>query len=334
MKVLATVPIWGEGYVDRFLRFTLPSLRQPGNLPAVMAAGHELEVVLYTSHEDAARLGPALSGEGIRWALHPLASREEPFFASCHGGTMMKDLFQRGFDLAWGQQAIFVPICADAVFSDNYLRSAVDMVTVGGKRAAMTQGGGANVQVIGDALDAMITDGVMRAPPRELMRVWLRAVGYGVNIPTWPGTRLYPPQIFFPVGEHGAIMRCCHVYPAALRAQRHAVMQYCPDNDLVEKTLDDYQHVGWMDNTDAGWFFGLAEPQHPSLLPAHPVGDTSLENFCGRWMSPWKAKYYGTKFLWHDGEMPPEDVATASAASDVVIDEILETYRAVGGTFI
>lgn len=330
MRIVVAIPIWGSGYVDRFLRYALPSLRAPGNLPA-LAAGGELEVVLYTDGVGAHRLAPAMIESGLPHRFAVMAPNvEEPPFAGCHGGTMMKQLFQHGFDLAWERQAAFVPVCADAVYSDRFFASALRIVE-GGKRCAMTQGGGVNVATIGPVLEAMMCDGVMNAPPRRLMAEFLRAVEYGVHLPTWPGTQLYPAQMFWPFGRHGAVMRVCHCYPAMLFAQRHAVMRYSPDNDLAELTLGSPDEIGWMNDSDLGFFFGLAEPGHASLEEAKPAGDTSLENFCRQWMSPWKARYFEQRICWHDDD-EMADSQHAVAASDAVIEHIMSTYHAVGGT--
>ena len=106
-------------------------------------------------------------------------------------------------------------------------------------------------------------------------------------------------------------------------------MSYSPDNDLTELVLDRYEDVAWLDDSDGGFFFGLAEPGHASLEEAKPAGDTSLENFCRQWMSPWKARYFETRVVWHDGEADPGELDAAKAASDAVIDEIMACYRSV-----
>ena len=328
MKIVVAVPIWGAGYVDRFLRYALPTLRAPGNLPA-LAARHDLELTLYTDAADAERLTPALSTCGLPYSIELQGpSPDAPPFAGCHGGTMMKQLFQRGFDRAWERGAAFVPVCADAVYSDRFFASALERVEAGA-RAVLTQGSGMNVATIGPALDSIKSDGVIAAEPRRLMRAFLEGAGYGQHLPTWPGTRLYPAQMFWPAGRHGVVMRCCHMYPAMLVANRHAVMSYSPDNDLTEIVLDRYEDVAWLDDSDGGFFFGLAEPGHASLEEAKPAGDTSLENFCRQWMSPWKARYFETRVVWHDGEADPGELDAAKAASDAVIDEIMACYRSV-----
>ncbi len=338
MKIIVAVPIWGEGYVSRFLKYALPSLRQPGNLPA-LAAAHDVEIVLYTSHEDAIRLAGGVSNTGLNFRIEPLASLADPFFAHCHGGTMMKDLFQRGFDLAWGQQAAFVPVCADAVYSDGFFASAAHLVIDEGYRAAMTQGAGVNVETIGPALRMMTgDDGIMRAPPRDLMAAFMSAVRHGLDLPTWPGTQLYPAQFFTPF-QGGAVMRCCHMYVAMIRAHRHAVMQYSPDNDLAEKVLNSPADIGWLTDSDNGFFFGLAVPLHASLQPACPQGsqnvspEQALQDFCRYWVSPWKYTYFDQHVVWHDGAYAGSEggLVAAMVASDAVVAHIQGVYREIGG---
>lgn len=328
MRLFVVIPIWGSRYVDRFLAYALPSLMAPGNLPA-LAGQFDLEVLIYTSEEDAARLREPLAATGLFSTFKVLGSISAYFFASCHPGTMMKQLFQMGFDRAFEAGAAFAPVCADAVYSDGFFAIA-GAIVCSGKRAAMTQGSGVSIAAIGPFLDKYHHDRVMAIEPRVLMDAFMKAAGHGEHLPTWPGTRLYPAQIFWPVGERGAVMRCCHMYPVILAPDRHIAMWYSPDNDLVERALTDYEQIGWLDDSDQGFFFGLADPGHASLEPAKPAGDTSLENFCRCWMSPWKARYFGEIITWHSNIVDDsEEWTMALEESNVVVGEILETYRRV-----
>lgn len=331
MKYQVTIPLWGANYVDRFLRFTLPTLRAAGNLPALKHGAREMDVIFYTDAADATRLAPAIHDAGFPHKFVILAPGPGEGVLGGHGGTVMKQLFQRGFDRAWEDGSVFVPVCGDVVYSDLFFDSAAAMMEEG-RGAVLTQGAGINVEVIGPELDRLKLDDVTAMAPRDLFRLFFRLAGYGQHMPTWPDTRLYPAQIFFPIGEHATLMRCAHMYAAMVKPDRHAVMDYSHDNDLVEKVLTSPEQLGWLDDSDRGFFFGLAEPASASLAPAAPQGDQSLEHFCRRWLSPWKARYFGHSILWHDGTaLHPEDAQAAMLLSDSVVDEILTTYRAVGG---
>lgn len=53
MALIVTVSmVWGPSFIDTFARFGLPSLLQPGNVPALKAAGHEVEHMVYTIRDD------------------------------------------------------------------------------------------------------------------------------------------------------------------------------------------------------------------------------------------------------------------------------------------
>jgi len=56
VRLLVNVPVWGDRYVDRWLRWSLPSLMADGNLPA-LARRAEVTVQVVTRPQDAARLG-------------------------------------------------------------------------------------------------------------------------------------------------------------------------------------------------------------------------------------------------------------------------------------
>jgi tetratricopeptide (TPR) repeat protein len=54
-RILVVLPIWGRDHVDIFLRYTLPLLLEPGNLPA-LARDFDLFFPVFTTKEDEARL--------------------------------------------------------------------------------------------------------------------------------------------------------------------------------------------------------------------------------------------------------------------------------------
>lgn len=322
MRLLAVIPCWGAGYVDRLLRYTLPSLRSPGNLPTLAARFEDFRCVIYTKASEASQVACGLPDDGP----FEVQVLDDGSFGG-HPGTAMKQLFQRGFDLAWAEGAAFAPICADAVYVDGLYASAASLLLDEGKSAAMTQGAAADVSVIGPWIDGAVVDGRLAWTTREAMFAFMHQGG---RLPTWPGTRRYPAQVFFPFAG-GAVMRCAHMYTVMIKPDRHAVMAYSHDNDLAEKVLTDPAQIGWLEDSDDGFFFGLAEPASACLADAAPPGDGALETFCRTWLSPWKAGYYDRRIVWHEDEVDLTALAPALAlaASDVVVAEILDAYRRV-----
>jgi hypothetical protein len=322
MKAVAVIPCWGAGYVDRLLRYTIPSLRSPGNLPVLAERFEAFRTIIYTKGSEAAQIAKGLPDD-LPFEVTVL---DDATFGG-HSGTVMKGLFQRGFDLAWSEGAAFVPICADSVYADGLYATAARMLLDEGHAAVLTQGAAADVSLIGPLLDDFSRSGVLDLTTRELIGPFFRCGG---RLPTWPGTRKYPAQICWYYGDptisRGAVMRCCHQYAVMIKPDRHAIMAYSHDNDLTELVIDSYDRVGFITDSDQGFFFGLAEPGNLCLADAEPPGDGSLDAFCRQWMSPWKARYLEQKIIWHETDLTGQE-SSAIAASDVVIDEILTAYR-------
>ena len=320
MKILATLPIWGDEYVGRFLRYTLPCLVAPGNL-AALARDHGVLLVVFTGGQEAARLREPLERSGIDYYFLPLPER----YDRRHSGTVMKEAFQRGFDIAWKGGCAFAPLCADVVYSDGFFTAAMALLK-GGKRAVLTQGG----VVARSAFDLERPTLHPGAPPRHLMKNFLAVTAHGKRLPKWPGYSNYPAQLFWPVGEHGLVMRACHLYPVLLLPERHAVMTWSHDNDLVERALTSLDHVAYMDDSDQGFFFGLHEDGHASAAIDRPVATIAvLEQFCREWVSPWKARYWQHDFVWHDGEMDADHLLIAKTQAARTINNLVAMWERV-----
>lgn len=68
VRLVVNVPVWGERYVDRWLRWSLPSLMAEGNLPTV-ARWVEVVVQVVTSPVDAERFGSEELVNELRWLV-------------------------------------------------------------------------------------------------------------------------------------------------------------------------------------------------------------------------------------------------------------------------
>lgn len=334
------VPCWGPSYAQRFRDYCLPSLLASGNLPA-LAKRTLVTLKVLTTTADALifRDSPAWTYASHLLPNHAIAvclanSREYAPFKGCHAGTMMKNLMQIGFNEAWQSQHIFAPVCCDAVYSNHFFDSAAKILE-SGKRVAMTQGSGMRLETIKPYFDrTKPVDGhilQLELEPREFFAEFYRCTRYGETLPTLPGTMCYSAQVFWPINNHAVLMRCAHMYAALLDPTHYGVMAYSHDNDLVERTLDHYDQIGWIDDSNAGFFIGLSEPGHPSeFVPDHPTDTPSFEAFCRQWLSPWKCQYVTKNILWHDGT--PEDAArtsqlwAAQAAADNFVQSMLAMY--------
>ena len=55
MKVKIVLPVWGDKYIDTFIKYTLPSQLDSSNIPK-LSQSHKIKYTLYTTKQDLNRL--------------------------------------------------------------------------------------------------------------------------------------------------------------------------------------------------------------------------------------------------------------------------------------
>lgn len=338
-RVIATLPIWGAGYVRRFTDLALPSLLAPGNLPA-LADRFSVELLIYTTSEDARRLraAPGLAAAArfceVRIVIVAPSGDRMP---EAHGGTMMKRLHQQGFDAAFEEGAGFMPLCADNVYGDGSL-AALGAALRAGVRAVMVIGVSAPPELRTILEGYPLVDGTLSITRRDLARHVLDLTGLRTAPSSWDGRPFtnHPATLGWPAG-HGRLNHCFHLGCALIFPERHGVMRYSTDNDLAGLALTAVDRCAYLTDSDDFLAVGIDLPGKGDANPDNappPAGEASPE-FVADWMKTWAGpfnrEFFKRRFWLHDGLLTEVQRAAAIAAAAPVVDRILAAARRSDG---
>lgn len=113
---------WGSPFVSWFSRFALPSLMSPGNVPALIAAGHEVKMTVFTNQNDM----PAIIEAG---AFHGAKLRVEAFQLEKPATlrAVQAELLITAATRAMADDAYFVPASAVTIWADGSLTNCVNV---------------------------------------------------------------------------------------------------------------------------------------------------------------------------------------------------------------
>jgi hypothetical protein len=224
MRISANVVAWGPGFVDRLLRWALPGLMAPGNLPA-LAARHQLDLRVYTTPADHAALDGSPLFARLR-ALMPvrlldvglLEADPDPLFSGWAGGKFrtMSLCHLDAIRAAAEADAGLVFLVPDNLYSDGALAQVADRIDEGFRAVLMAPfpvlAPGflpACVQAFADA-----QDGSRPMPARGLARLAL-AHSHPWNRDMVPGPERFriASHLHWPVPGEGILARVWHLHP-------------------------------------------------------------------------------------------------------------------------
>jgi hypothetical protein len=319
--ILWAIPIWGQKYVERWLRYGLPSMLAPGNLPALRDR-FPVDVVLFTDEQSA----PALK------AACPFKVYTVPieYGRSQKYGPMIRS-HNQALVWAWREDLGIIFGLADSFYADGTF-AEVGRLVASGKRAVLTQG----LNVIEEALPPLdpatrTRDLIRIAAPilhaRSWQQIWMGGTFLAGRVAT-PGTML------FPLGDHGFIMRVFHVYPLFLYPERQVVSGLSIDSwHLLGAALSNPEaSCGWLDDSDLGCFIDIASESDAMGREGelHALGIDYARRWVDDFAAPfnrWAARH---KIWLHDG-VDRRDWSHVERESDEIISAILTPSSQTAG---
>lgn len=312
--ILWIIPIWGDEYVDRWLRYGFPSMMTPGNLPALMRQ-FPVDVLLLTGDADAARLRAAC----------PFKISAVDVHRDGNSYSTMTRVHNTALNLAWKNDLGIVFGLADSLYADGTFAEVGRLVTEG-RKAVLTQG----LNVIEERLPPHMPAALL---PRDLMRLAIPNLHRRSRYQIWTdgefsaGDIPNPSVIMSALGKHGFIMRCFHVYPLFLKPERHVQVEFTIDGwELLGKALDELEsNCGWLDDSDKGCLIDIAPERDEKATGGVPrrLGAAYVrEQWMPRFTAPFNHWAVRHKVWLHDG-VNLDDWRHVETESDAIVNELL-----------
>ena len=138
MRIRLVTVVWGQEYVDTFIRVGLRSLLSKGNIPD-LAAAHEVVYTIYTTHRDAETLEQAPAFARLRESANVSLSLFDPSEIDTTNYGEHGTFWWRAVDLARRNGEVLFFIIPDLLYANGTLMRWAERF-VEGKRAIFTIG--------------------------------------------------------------------------------------------------------------------------------------------------------------------------------------------------
>lgn len=266
------VPVWGERYVNAFLRRGLPALRAPGNFDTCRAG---LSLHLLTRPEDAERLRRAPEVAAVARALPVEVRVPARVDFTRQGYTAFNACYLEAMRRAYRERAAVIPLTADQIWSAGSLEHLLERAEAGAK--AVLAAGLRVLESAGPHVETALAVSGAGIAAQSLARLalahlhpWDRALIHDAR------NRAQPASFqLWQAGEHGLLLRCLHLHPAYLDLSRWpgALRRTIDAASLVRRQCPDRSRLHVVTSSDQAMHISLAPPEQSAHLVAYPRGD-------------------------------------------------------------
>lgn len=339
------VAVCGERYVDRWLRYALPTLLAPGNLPA-LAQSYRIKLLLCSTHKDLQRLlaSPLMTAArdimGVRTIplAQSMAELAPKIQFNVQKFNLMNVCHNYGVELAWQDDYGLVCGLGDAIYTDGSFKEVARHISAG-KRAVISQG----LDIRQEPLDVLLEqNGVKRnefslpIPPRTFARIAAQALHPVAQSMIWTSERFthHPSVLYWPLGGHGVLVRGFHLYPVFLYPDRKAQIRTTIDGDFLVDALSSLDDCVFLNDSDSFFFAGVSDQSKMDFIPAqHRRADTGA---ISEWMLTntrafQREIFIHEKFWLHDG-IDHKAWRHVEEDSDAAVAKIMQAYRDRAGS--
>lgn len=348
--LLLSLPIWGEGHVDLWRRYALPSLLASGNLPA-LADAFPLKFLIHTTLDDAARLSPyfrMLERYGtVRiepQGQTPADLLEHLHAGYRHGGTCFKNCQNMAIEEAWRTGAGIVFLSADQVWANGAGATMVETVEMGARALVHVGYRTANEEMAA----ALERDELLDISPRTLSQMFLRTnrVGWlppSIEEPGWAGN---PTNLRWSTGDgRGMLVRPMHANVTFAHPTHGPVkMNNGTDHDFGQQAFaGDVSAARAITDTTQFLAMGIeilgnSSPPAPARPQSYPPFHPAIAALqLAIWSDEWRRHWMQLPWWCQDGTLDALDPlrVTAEHTSAIQVDAILDELarlRAGGAT--
>jgi len=233
------VPVWGEAYVDTYLRYSLPLQLSKGNIPAIDL---KIRYFIYTRECDSEKIREHATFRKLRKLVdvefvHIDKDLEIVQMAKDYAKYHLKSkCYRDGLHRASRNDAALVALNCDIALADGFLSAAVDKLNQG-KRVIGVIGPRGVIGPVGDVLNAHRSGETIEISPIELTRAWLDNMHPQLSshfLEGKAGESFYPSHLYWKVGDEGIMVRAFHIYPIIIYSKDNSIMfNNTIDEDLI-----------------------------------------------------------------------------------------------------
>lgn len=323
--------VWGDDYIDEFLRYSLPTLLGDGNIDGVTVP-RDAPFVVMTRQQDWRRLreAPPFRILESRVAVEFRELTEDKGRSKYHRVSQA----QHEVLCAAAPAKYVVLVYPDFIWSAGALRNAFSRLAAGAKAifAPVPTVSPASAHGLLKRFEAVDSTGARSCtvPASEIVATCLEH-----HHPMWDGFDWdkgrftdSPACLKWTVSDNAWLIRCLHLHPVALRVQADnplyfAEIEVSLDGEYGPRLFDDLDDIYFSTDSDELALLSLREPDTPPL-PVDGVDArvSSVARWAERHASVLNKMMLEVTFCWHAGPVDRDAWTRTKERSDRIVRQI------------
>lgn len=324
-------PVWGDLYVERFLKLSLPSQLSAGNLGSIPRG--KGRYLIYTRKEYRRVIARSAAYQRLRdlvdTSIEFLDDLPDPRL-SRNPHELQTAAYTRGLRSAAGRDAAFVFMTPDTLFGDGTFRAMVRRAEEG-KRCHLI----VCIRMLVDGAFGCLVQhreanrAEVAIPCRELVRSGLDNLHPISNGHLVENGRVRAFQhLYHRIGSRGLLARGFHLHPLLVWPRNpEATIRNTLDDEYIERACPD--PADWFIATDSDEMcvFEFSERCHKTAMVAEkPLGDRELANFLHKCTTDAHRRHVLSRVRVHTGEVTEAEWAAVEPDSDALVENMLELH--------
>ncbi len=315
-------PVWGEKYTKQFLEVSLPCQLSPRNLGSFRDRTVSDKYNIYTTSEDAATIKaapvfPKLL-ETIHTEIHLIDKDIEELKRNKENKyDLLTICHSRGIREALKEQAAFVSLCADMLFSDGSFASLQALVENGKRLVAV-----GSYRVVSDTFVPVlqekfysINDYTISVPPADFVELSLNHIHQDTKSACVNGASFcdhWPAHIYWQVPEGGIIQRGLHLHPLMIfPTSSHATLDPSAGMgidgyDYMARAVPNYDDVYVVNDSDILTMVSLQAFDRFSAPYPYKFSTLQAASWIKKHCASYHVNFLKTKIRFHREKISPK----------------------------
>lgn len=340
------LPVWGQLYVEMFLKVTLPCQLSPDNLGFFKQTFGDHKYKIFTMSEHVAAIQNSESYKTLSSLIETeirtfddLVDKSKikyEIMSVCHGIGFREACSRDG-------NVYVVTLVSDSLVSNGSFRRFYELA-LEGKKAIVIGNFRVSTSILPELIGRFYSESEhsITVSPRELMELSVAAVHQNSKTYFWDSSSFgcgWPAYLYWSVGGEGIIMRGLHLHPIAIcPARREEVFDFSSGmaidgSDFVERAVHDMNDVYISSDSDE-----IAIPTldyMESFVSSQPPVSKSVRVLSvALWMKKYccgyAAHYLRTKIRLHGTDISPK-WKEVEKESDEIVEAILRCLDFLNG---
>ena len=330
-------PVWGDAYLERFLKLSLPAQLCAGNVQALPAARSRYLIYTHERHFAAIRESDSFRRleQLIPASLLSLDDLPDPR-TNPNPHELQTAAYNRGLRFGRGKSTAFVFLTPDILLADGSFARLVELCERQGKRVVTIASIRMCVEGTIECLDdhRTGTPGELAIPARDLVRHCLNDIHpiSAAHIVTARGVRAAQHH-YWPVGTDAFLIHAFHLSPMLVwPTEPNVTIRGTLDDDFVGRACPDRSAWYTATDTDEICQVEFSTREHKNhIFSEHYFSDACLQQFMYLSTNEAHRAMFRTPFRFHASDVDPAAWAPVEARAAEYAAKLLAKFEGAHG---